>query len=60
MQTPSRPCRPTDHRELKADPERFRAETDPVGVQRGRAGDPDLELRNCRGCQSTLAVEVAP
>ena len=30
-----------------------------LGVQRDRDGNPEIELRNCAACGSTLAVPVA-
>jgi hypothetical protein len=49
-------CR-NQHAELKADASRWEA-LKFVGFSKGLDGDPDLELRNCNHCQSTVAKEL--
>ena len=50
-------CTAADHDRLKADPIEMRQRTVLVGVQPAENGNPVLELRNCRECASTLAIE---
>ena len=50
-------CTAADHDRLRADPTEMRLQTVLVGVQPAENGNPELELRNCRDCCSTLAIE---
>ena len=50
-------CTAADHERLKADLNEMRQRTVLVGVQPAENGNPTLELRNCRECCSTLAIE---
>jgi hypothetical protein len=57
--SPLLPCCPSAlHVALKADPALWAA-APYVGIQDG-AGGPDLELRNCPACATTLANELWP
>lgn len=50
-------CTIEDHNRLRADPIEMRRRTVFVGVQPAEGGSPELELRNCESCASTLAIE---
>jgi hypothetical protein len=52
------PCSRDSHAEVKADPIRFR-DLAYLGVVRMDGDGPDIELRNCPHCASTLAMEVS-
>jgi hypothetical protein len=47
-------CTDADHDLLRADPELFRASTEPRGAMDD--GTEFLELANCKACGSTLAL----
>lgn len=46
-----------DHDALRKDAEAWAA-LPLVGIQRCVEGDPDLEIRQCRTCLTTLAIEI--
>jgi hypothetical protein len=50
-------CTAEDHDRLRADPIEFRQRTVLMGMQLAENGNPELELRNCCECGSTLALE---
>ena len=51
-------CAPGYHRELVANGEKWLARTKYLGIQEMNGDGPDLELRNCVRCFSTLAREI--
>lgn len=51
-------CTEADHDRLRADPMELRRRTVLLGVQSAENGAPEIELRNCNTCGSTLALET--